>query len=168
MNTHVKVVGWLWIANGVVTILMAIIILFSSHLADCVVSFPESLQILQLASACLSTCHGLASWGSFWRLSICFYPPSALLWEFTRWSLCLTRKLRPYSKAKSLLLKCKKSANHSMWISARVKPSALSSVLMTTWLTTFWWSTRAAQSIISLFPAKKQDRHDTSGDQPSC
>ena len=25
MNTHVKVVGWLWIANGVVTILMAII-----------------------------------------------------------------------------------------------------------------------------------------------
>jgi hypothetical protein len=25
MNTHVKVVGWLWIANGAVTILMAII-----------------------------------------------------------------------------------------------------------------------------------------------
>ena len=25
MNTHVKVVGWLWIANGVVTILMVLI-----------------------------------------------------------------------------------------------------------------------------------------------
>ena len=84
MDTHVKVVGWLWIANGVVSILMVVFGLIIANvyipgqqesvlvtnLAYCVVSFPESPQILQLASACFSTNLGLASLRSFWGLSI--------------------------------------------------------------------------------------------------
>ena len=58
MNTHVKVVGWLWIANGVLSILMAIIGLT-------VINWPGVIPEAQVSL--------LASFGA-----VCFFLPGII------------------------------------------------------------------------------------------
>jgi hypothetical protein len=67
MNTHVKVVGWLWIVNGVLSILMAIIGLT-------VINWPGVIPIAQDSL--------LASFGV-----VCFFLPGIIAYSITGYGL---------------------------------------------------------------------------------
>ena len=105
MNTHVKVVGWLWIANGVVSILMAIIGLAVINWPGVISGAQDSL----LASAGVLCCfpgilgiianiaagYGLLNYKSWARilviilaiLNLIWFPIGTVIGIYTLWAM---------------------------------------------------------------------------------
>jgi hypothetical protein len=97
MDTHVKVVGWLWIVYGVVSILMFIPGLIIANLGGNIPNSQDAL-LVTLGLLCIFLPGIIAD----------FLAGYGLL-NYKGWARIL---LRPYSEAKTLLLKWKKSADH--------------------------------------------------------
>jgi len=101
MNTHVKVVGWLWIANGVLSILMTIIGLAVINWPGVILSLRDSL-LASFGALCfflpgivayIVSGYGLLNYKSWARilaiilaiLNLILFPIGTLIGIYTLW-----------------------------------------------------------------------------------